>query len=388
MKRILFLGLLSVIFLFGCSTNNEITNKTYEVDIKINNISEALIPASEKALQSSIGVSSYIRGSIFGTWVLDSVGSGVVYSGYATLNDGTKISDITDTKNRDDVKTYTYRAITNYHVINVGNNDVANKVYLSRIDLLLDCKVLGYNVYEDLAIVEFNTTVYIPLISFGSSDSLKSGELVLAVGNPEGYEYADSVSFGIISNPKRYVTVNRDTNNDGRNDWEGTCEYLQHDAAINSGNSGGSLVNIKGELVGINTLKLIDKNNTIEGMGFAIPIDIVKKYISDLEHGKSIKLREFKGTIFNINHIINKEIYKDIPNIKLPLGFNKEYGVFVYDSTEFGLKNGDIIIGLNGNNIYNKEMLNEIIRNDINDTLTWNIYRDGKYLEVLYQVKE
>mgnify|MGYP003292953996 CR=1 FL=1 len=294
MRNKIFILILFVVLLTGCSTSNEIVNKTYDVDVEINDISEAFIPAAEKGVQSSIGVSGYVRSNIFGTWELKSVGSGVVYYGKAVLNDGTTIDDITETKERSDVNYYLYRAITNYHVVNAASRDVMTKVYLSKIDLLVDAVVLGKNIYEDLAVVEFQTSIYIPIISFGDSDKVKTGEIVLAVGNPEGYKYADSVSLGIISNAKRYVDVDRDLNNDGRNDWSGACEYLQHDASINSGNSGGALINIKGELIGINTMKLVDTSNTIEGMGFAIPIEEATTYADKIVNGEDVS-RPFLG---------------------------------------------------------------------------------------------
>ena len=384
MNKKIFIFLSFIIFLVGCSTNNEIINKTYDVDINIDNISEAFIPTAEKAIQSSIGVSSYVKGGAFGSWELGSVGSGVVYFGCAYLKDGTVINDITNTKDQNDVKEYKYRAITNYHVISAPNREVITKVYLSKIDSLVDADVLGYNIYEDLAIVEFSTSIYIPLITFGDSSSLQPGEIVLAVGNPEGYKYADSVSLGIISNPKRYVDVKRDTNNDGRNDWEGTCEYIQHDAAINSGNSGGALVNIKGELLGINAMKLVDTNNTIEGMGFAIPINIVKLYLSDMENGKVIKPKVLLGNVYNINQILNKGLYDNIPSLEIPKEYDYEYGVYVYNTNSLGLMSGDIIIELNGNIMYNVSILNETIRNDIIDNFNWKIFRKGQFIEIEY----
>ena len=218
---------------------------------------------------------------------------------------------------------------------------------------------------------------------------LKVGETVLAIGNPEGYDYADSITLGVISSTKRYVEVNRDTNADGKNDWTGDCEFIQHDAAINSGNSGGSLVNIKGELVGINAMKLIDNKNPIEGMGFAIPISIVNKYLNDMENGVTIRQKRINGNIFNINQIINNNIF-DVPQINIPNGYKYEYGVYVYDIkfNQYGLIKDDIIIKLNDNEIYNVAILNETIRNDINDSIKWFLFRNGDYIEIEYQVKE
>ena len=387
MKKKILVLIMFLVLLTGCSTSNEITNKIYDVEIKIDNIAEAFVPAAEKGVQSSIGVSGYIKSTIFGTWKLESVGSGVVYSGKAVLKDGTVLEDINESKDHDNVDYYLYKAVTNYHVINISGKDAMIKVYLAKIDLLVDAVVLGENIYEDLAVIEFKTSIYIPPISFGDSDEIQTGEVVLAIGNPEGYQYADSVTLGIISNSKRYVEVNRDTNKDGRNDWSGTCLYLQHDAAINSGSSGGALVNIKGELVGINVMKLIDASNTIEGMGFAIPVNILKKYLDEMENGQKISVNKISGTIFSVNQIINKELYDNIPNISLPTNYAKDYGVYVYDSNSYGLNDGDIIIELNGNTIYNTAVLNETIRNFVDKTFNWVLFRNGDYVEIDYQKK-
>lgn len=85
---------------------------------------------------------------------------------------------------------------------------------------------------------------------------------------------------------------------------------------------------------------------------------------------------------------MNQEIFNNVPKITIPLNFDKEYGVYVYSLDDFGLKDDDIIIELNGYNIYNRDILNETIRNDVDDTFIWVIYRDGKYQEIIYQEKE
>jgi serine protease Do len=113
--------------------------------------------------------------------------------------------------------------------------------------------------------------------SFGDSDAIEKGTVVLAAGNPSGYNFFGSVTMGIISGKNRYF----DTNNDGVRDM--FVSYLQHDAAINSGNSGGPLYNIHGTVIGINVSKFV--GSEIEGMGFAIPIETVTAILDDLEAG-------------------------------------------------------------------------------------------------------
>src|SRR5690606_20743251 len=114
-------------------------------------------------------------------------------------------------------------------------------------------------------------------IEMGSSENVKVGEPVIAIGNPLGHMFAGSVTQGIISGKQR--TIPQDFNQDGRPDWQ--AEVLQTDAAINPGNSGGALINIQGQLIGINSMKI--SQMIAQGIGFAIPIDIARPIIEELE---------------------------------------------------------------------------------------------------------
>src|SRR5699024_10586561 len=125
-------------------------------------------------------------------------------------------------------------------------------------------------------------------IERGTSDNIKVGEPAIAIGNPLGHMFAGSVTQGVISGKQR--TVPQDFNEDGRPDWQ--AEVIQTDAAINPGNSGGALINIDGQLIGINSMKI---NQTIaQGIGFAIPIDTAKPIIQELEETGSMT-RPFLG---------------------------------------------------------------------------------------------
>ena len=309
--------LLIVISMMGCgSTNNEIYNTSYDVDISIDEISDMLVPATKKATEAVIGVNAYGRTSILGSWQLQSTGSGVVYKGYAVMNDDSIEEDITKTKDSEKVKEYVYYALTNEHVIKTGRRDTLIKAFISDINLLVDASVLGYNINEDLAVIAFKTSIYITPIQFGDSDKLSQGEFVISIGNPEGYDYSLTTTLGIVSHPKRYMEVERDLNEDGFDESKVVCELIQHDASINSGNSGGALINVKGELIGINVLKLMDEEKTIEGMGFAIPINVVKKCLDSLEGNSKYYPLNISGIFYSINELKNNEIYENIPVVK------------------------------------------------------------------------
>lgn len=165
----------------------------------------------------------------------------------------------------DNESNYTYLLLSNYHVIE--DADRVN-VYLGYLDEEIEARVIRHDYILDLAILEFDSEVAINPIVIADREVL-TGEFVLAIGNPTGFDYFGSVTFGIVSHPQRYVDKGLNPRNQ---------RYIQHDAAINSGNSGGPLINIDGELIGINTLKLVDIS--VEGMGFAIPSDVIKQFIS------------------------------------------------------------------------------------------------------------
>src|SRR5690606_36487893 len=115
------------------------------------------------------------------------------------------------------------------------------------------------------------------IAEFGDSDVLKQGETVIAIGNPLGLDFSGSVTTGVVSGTDRAVPV--DLNGDGQEDWQ--AEVLQTDAAINPGNSGGALVNLAGQLVGINSMKIA--TSQVEGIGFSIPINSALPVINQLE---------------------------------------------------------------------------------------------------------
>src|SRR5699024_4098884 len=183
----------------------------------------------------------------------------------------------------------------------------------------VDAKLLGSDLFSDLAVLRMDAKSADKVIEMGSSDKVKVGEPAIAIGNPLGHMFAGSVTQGIISGKQR--TIPMDFNQDGRPDWQ--AEVLQTDAAINPGNSGGALININGQLIGINSMKI--NQAVAQGIEFAIPIDIDQPIIDELEKNGEVT-RPFLGV----------EIYSldEVPKIEwrntLNLPANLEGGVYIW----------------------------------------------------------
>lgn len=180
-----------------------------------------------------------------------SEGSGVVY----------KISD-----------GYAY-IITNNHV--VADSDELQLITAS--GKKIQATIVGTDSSKDLALLKAKTTDIKTSASFGNAKKLQSGQQVLAIGSPLGSDYATSLTSGIVSAPRRTLSAEETGSS--------ATTAIQTDAAINPGNSGGPLINLKGQVVGINSSKIASSTDgtSVEGMGFAIPADIVQTFIKNTE---------------------------------------------------------------------------------------------------------
>ncbi len=341
-------------------TTNEITNIVtneitqtvvdYQGEFKIEDIENAVKLATKKVENAVIGVTlkSVTTGVVNGVNHTfedpEGIGSGVIYKRIDNKDDSGKI------------KSYTYYVYTNAHVVTSENaKQHVVYVYLGYYDTEIKATVLGVDEKSDIACLKFESYYYIEPVQLADSDTLEKGSFVIAVGNPDGYDYYGSVTFGVISNVGRYISF--DTDNDGTNDYVG--EYIQTDAAINPGNSGGGLFTLDGKLIGINSIKLASEN--IDNMGFAIPINIVKVAVNEyLELGKEIvrprlgiiciAVRDMNSTIMIENGIA------DFPNI---YGDEKPYGIYIQAFSNsgtlvnIGLTKGDILLTFDGKRLYN-----------------------------------
>ena len=252
--------------------------------------------------------------------------------------------------------------ITNYHVV----KDADEIKVLMSDKKEYDGKVIGSDPKTEISIVKIEATG-LPTVSWGNSDLLQVGEVVLAVGNPYGLN--QTVTMGIVSALGRA--------NVGIADYE---DFIQTDAAINPGNSGGALVNVKGELVGINTA-IYSTSGGYQGIGFAIPSNMVKSVMNSLiKTGKVV--RGWLGV----------SIQKITPDLAKQFNLKDEIGALVGDVVEkspaekAGLKRGDVIIEYDGKKIEEPYILRNMVANTSpGEEHQVKVLRDDKTLNI--QVK-
>jgi serine protease Do len=259
--------------------------------------------------------------------------------------------------------------VTNQHVVDGAEN----------VEIVLDeeerlpAKVLGQDALTDLAVLEIDGTTIDTVAKFASSGDIQVGESVLAIGNPLGLEFANSVTKGIISGLNRSVEV--DTNGDGQPDW--VTEVLQTDAAINPGNSGGALVNADGEIIGINSMKIAQ--SAVEGIGFAIPSDSALPIMEQLEAEGEIT-RPMIG-------ISTAALYQVPPEYRYEINLPDDIeGGMVVANVETGspadvagLQQFDVIININGEPVTSIMELRQSLYSDsaLGETIEIEYVRDG-----------
>ena len=247
--------------------NNEEENITKTIDVStLSNIYEPIIM---KAKTFVVGVNSYIR--LRQMVSLYESASGVIYKRYCILNDGTEVED---DGNVASFYAYKYYVITCKHVI-----DKASIVEVYYGDVTYEANIIAYDKKIDLGVITFVTDRYFATASFADSSEVETGEFVFAFGSNYGEEYFNSATMGVVSYYSRYVST--DTDDDGTNDWDSL--YIQHDCAIGDGSSGGPLLNMKGQVIGINSKKI--SSAKIDNMGFAIPSNLTIELCDQLAQG-------------------------------------------------------------------------------------------------------
>ena len=224
--------------------------------------------------------------------------------------------------------------LTNNHVVK-GATEIKVKLHDERE---LDAKVIGTDPKTDLALIKINTKNNLPVVNLGDSDNLKVGEWVMAIGNPFGL--TETVTVGVVSAKGRVI---------GAGPYD---DFIQTDASINPGNSGGPLLNIKGEVVGINSAIYAGG----QGIGFAIPINMAKAVIDDLKT-KGKVVRGWLGVM----------IQKITPELAKSFDLKESEGALVSDVVPNGpadkakIRRGDVIIEFDGKEIESMEMLPRIV---------------------------
>lgn len=265
--------------------------------------------------------------------------------------------------------------LTNNHIVATSSSESyyevseATKltVTLFNDETEYEAKIVGTDEQTDLAVIKIEKTG-LSKAEFADSDNIKVGEFAMAVGNPLGMQ--SSITCGVISAINREVT-----------DSEGKkYNLIQTDAAINSGNSGGALVNSEGKVIGINTLKL--SGTGIEGMGFAIPINSTTDITSQL-----IQYSKVKRPYIGISGMDLDE--------KTAKNYNLVAGIYVKSIDDFsagekaGIKIGDVIIEANGKKVSTMDELNEIKNSHkIGDEMKIKVNREGQEKELTITLGE
>ena len=327
----------------GSNTSSPITSSVSgsNVNINIDETAESVVEAvAKKVTPSVVGIrtTTSVRSFFGSSNESTGEGSGVVYSADGYI-------------------------ITNYHVI---SGAVTNKSG-SKIEVFTDtldsdsyeATVVGYNISTDLAVIKINAKGLTPA-EFSDSSKLKVGQYVITVGNPGGLEFMDSVTYGVISGLNRVVSSDSDV------------KLIQTDAAINPGNSGGALVNTKGQLVGINSSKIVSEE--FEGMGFAIPSNTVAEICKNIIE-KQNDPEPYLG--ISVSEKYNSSVLK---YYGYPSGAVVSSVADGSPADNAGLAKGDIITEFGGTKITEYSMLESLLQKcKPGDQVSVKIYRSGRY---------
>ncbi len=268
--------------------------------------------------------------------------------------------------------------ITNYHV--VTTQKTVDVVFAN--EQTVTGNVIGGDIYTDLAVVQVETDFAVEAFNIGDSSTLKRGEWVLAIGSPLGLQFNGTVTEGIISGKDRIIGV--DLNQDGQDDWD--MSVLQTTAAINPGNSGGPLINLNGDLIGINSMKI--SSDKVEGMGFAIPINEAVPIVEQLIE-KGVVTRPLIGVSGR-----NLSDYTTSHRSYLGLPLDVENGVVITDvitggaGEKSGLLAGDIITKINDVDVENfKNFRMELYKHKSGEEITLEVYskNESKTVSVILE---
>lgn len=331
MKKIfIFFSFFTTLFLTSCNIKNSSTSivSTNQMKPRLIEISNSDLLIKE-CLPSVVAISTWNNYS-------NSVGSGVCVADNGLI-------------------------VTNYHVV---KDSQTIKLYLAD-GRICSAKILWKDASLDIALLK--SEISIPWLNIASNDSYHIGEEVVAIGTPIDLNFKHSVTKGVISATNRTLQV------DNENGYSQMAHLLQHDASINPGNSGGPLINLKGEIIGINTIKVSDA----EGMGFAIVCDTITPIIDNFKNNKS----HSNGYLGIFGYDVSLEEFG-----------SKNYGlkiVSIQDNSplkRYFIKEGDIINEFNGKKVTDYLMLKkELYKLKPNDWVTIKVIHNEKEQE--YKIK-
>lgn len=317
---------------------------------QVNHATQNLSDIIAKASPSVVGVVNYGQHPFQQQTVEQGVGSGVIY----------KI---------DGDKTY---IVTNNHVIEQAMNIEVSLHDGERVP----AKLIGTDVLTDLAVLEIATIDGMEPLPFGKTTQLQMGQDVIAIGNPLGLNLSSTVTKGIISGLDRTVPVETSQGN-----WE--LNVLQTDAAINPGNSGGALLNLQGEVIGINTLKIASEK--VEGLGFAIPSEEVQTVVDELLENGEIKRPMLGVRVIDLSQYANP--YAALQGREVITGLSVDSVEPDSIAQKAGMQRGDIIKKLNDIEIESMYDLRKFLYRDVKegDVVTATVLRNEKPIQLQLQ---
>lgn len=347
-QKIVFTVSVILSFFIGCAgmylliSNRPLTTETVERVLKEYKVEETVITeAIDRVYDAVVVVESYRNNRKIGT------GTGFIYK-------------------KDDINGY---IITNAHVI--GEAETVEIIFSN--NKTETATLLGSDIYADIAVLSIPVREDLTTITIGNSEKTLLGSTVFTVGAPMGSDYSGTVTRGILSGKDRIVTVKLAAH--GNIDW--MMRVLQTDAAINPGNSGGPLLNLAGEVIGINSLKLVERQ--VEGMGFAIPIEEAMKYVEQLEKGETISRPMLGVKLVDLNESYTLFINGIIVDEEVESGV---VVVSVLDDTpamDAGLQKGDVILQIGNKKVGNRaELRYQLFQHNVGDEIEIAVYRDKR----------
>lgn len=331
--------------------------------VSLSNYSDTAVFAASKILPSIVGISITYDVTTSNYFSMFGFGGGNTTSQATASGSGIIISE-------------DGYIVTNNHVVSSESQSTyyeiseakSIKIKLFNDETQYDATIIGKDSQTDLAVLKIKKTG-LTAAEFADSDTVKVGEFAMAVGNP--LDLGTTITCGVVSAVNRKVQ-------DSENSTTYTC--IQTDAAINSGNSGGALVNSQGQVIGINTLKV--SSTGVEGIGFAIPVNSTTDVIDQLKTYKKVKRPYIGISGRDLNEATAKR-------------YNMVEGIYIVTVDEFsaaekaGLKVGDVIIEADGKKIKTMNELNEIKNtHSIGDTMKLKINRDGAEKEITLTLGE
>ena len=327
----LFIGIIGTMCVYNLKSKN--------ISIFTYNDTSSLKESIKKVYDSVVLVENYKNNKLIAT------GTGFIYK-------------------KDETSSY---IITNNHVITSSDNI---KIMLPNSEVI-DTVIVGKDIFSDIAVLKINKTD-VKVANIGSSNDLELGDTVFTVGSPLGINFQGTITKGIISGLDRTIEVELSIG-------DSLMDVIQTDAAINEGNSGGPLCNIKGEVIGINSLKISGED--ADGMGFAIPIENALEVANKLEIEGHIDRPSIGVSLTDTINAVLTDIGLNVPDIN--------YGALITsiksDSTayEAGLRKGDVITKINNQEVKSAAHFRYLLyKNNMNDEITIEYIRNSNTSQI------